>query len=153
MVSNMKRAFTLVELLVVMGMIAMLTGAVGSSVSAARSRARVAKAQAEVKEMTNAILAAENFTELPTMDQANATRDNLKFILGGETGDNGEKIPVLYNGNVGKDGVLRDPWNRPYIVTIRQGNAKVTFSTASQNMRTGYFLPNFYRLSVEERNQ
>lgn len=158
MVTNMKRAFTLVELLVVMGMIAMLTGAVGSSVSAARSRARVAKAQAEVKEMTNAILAYENYArsgdyELPAMDRAQATKSSLSFILGGETADNGQKIPVLYNGNVGGDGVLRDPWNHPYLVTIKEGNVSATFSTASQNMRTGYCLPNFYRLSVEERNQ
>ena len=58
----MKRAFTLVELLVVVGMIAILTGAVGVSVSDARARAREMKALAEVKEMTNAILAYENYS-------------------------------------------------------------------------------------------
>ena len=149
----MKRAFTLVELLVVVGMIALLTGAVGNSVNDARKRARVAKAQAEVKEMTNAILASENYVSLGdhVMDE-DASETKLAFILGKDKGDNGEDIPVLFNANV-SGGKILDPWGRPYIVTIREGEASANFATASQNIRSGYFLPNFYRLSVEERNQ
>ena len=150
----MKRAFTLVELLVVVGMIALLTGAVGNSVNDARKRARVAKAQAEVKEMTNAILASERYVSLGqhTMDEE-ASESNLGFILGKENGDNGEKIPVLFNANVSSGGKILDPWGRPYIVAIREGDAPANFTTAAGNIRSGYFLPNIYRLSVEERNQ
>ncbi len=153
----MKKGFTLVELLVVVGMIALLTGAVGNSVNDARKRARVAKAHAEVKEMTNAILAYENYAksageDMPTMEQEEAARSKLAFILG-ETSLPGMdgNVPVLFNGNVGSDGKIRDPWGRPYRVTIREGNASLNFKSASSNMQTGYFLPNFYRLSVEER--
>ena len=150
----MKKGFTLVELLVVVGMIALLTGAVGNSVNEARKRARVAKAHAEVKEMTNAILAYENYNpgNLPTMESADATRANLGFILGENATDaDGNEIPVLFNANVSHDGKIRDPWGRPYLVTIREGNATLNFKSASSNMQTGYFLPNFYRLSVGER--
>lgn len=70
----MKSAFTLVELLVVVGMIALLTGAVGTSVSESRARARVAKAQAEVKEMTNAILGYEQFARAHNLDVPEARR-------------------------------------------------------------------------------
>ena len=154
----MKRAFTLVELLVVIGMIALLTGAVGTSVSSARARARIVKATAEVKEMTNAILAYENYARsgeygLDAMEDREATIDSVGFILGrGPEGDTG-KIPVLYNGSVSPDGTLRDPWGRPYRVTIREGHVPSVSSKAASNMKTGYYLPNFYRLSIEERNQ
>ena len=154
----MKKAFTLVELLVVVAMIAMLIGAVGTSVTSARERARAMKATAEVKEMTNAILAYENFRQggsykLKEMDQ-DATVDSVGFILGkGQSGDSGEKIPVLYNGSVGTDGVIRDPWGRPYKVTIREGRVKTASSASAGEMSTGYMLPNFYRLSPGERNR
>jgi prepilin-type N-terminal cleavage/methylation domain-containing protein len=154
----MKRAFTLVELLVVIGMIALLTGAIGSSVSSARARARIVKATAEVKEMTNAILAYENYARsgeygLDTMESRDATIDSVGFILGrGEAGDTG-KIPVLYNGSVSPDGSLRDPWGHPYKVTIREGRVPSVSSRAASNMQTGFYMPNSTRLSVEERNK
>ena len=56
----MKSGFTLMELLVVIGMIAILTGAASSSVMKARKRSQIARAEAEVREITNAILAYEN---------------------------------------------------------------------------------------------
>ena len=56
----MKRGFTLIELLVVIAMLAILIGAIGTSVNQARRRAQIAKATQDVKEMTNAILAFEN---------------------------------------------------------------------------------------------
>ena len=155
----MKKGFTLVELLVVVAMIAMLIGAVGSSVTSARERARVMKATAEVKEMTNAILAYENYAKsgigygLEEKDE-DATISSVDFILGkGPASDSGEKIPVLYNGSVGADGVIRDPWGSAYRVKIKEGTVPSVSSTASGNMHTGYMLPNFYRLSIGERNR
>ncbi len=153
----MKRAFTLIELLVVIGMITVLTGSISSSVASARARARVMKATAEVKEMTNAILAYENYARggkyrLDTMRDAEAGEGSVGFILGkGQTTDSGDKIPVLYNGSVSADGKIKDPWGRPYRVTIEQGSIDSPFQDV--NMLTGYFLPNFYRLSIGEMNQ
>ena len=148
----MKNAFTLVELLVVVGMIALLTGAVGTSVSESRARARIAKAQAEVKEMTNAILGYEQFAkvhglEMPTLD-VDANDGDLGFILGKAGSVDGVKVPVFYNGSVSGDGKLRDPWGRPYRVKIVEG----TVPTVNQEVTmTGYQLPNIYRISAEER--
>jgi len=154
----MKKAFTLVELLVVVAMIAMLLGVVGSSVSSAQGRARVMKATAEVKEMTNAILAYENYArggkyKLTEMDQ-DASVDSVGFILGkGGAGDSGSgDMPVLYNGSVGSDGVIRDPWGRPYKVRIKEGTVP-SVSQKMKSMKTGYVLPNYYRLSIGERNR
>ena len=154
----MKKGFTLIELLVVIAMIAVLTGVASSSVMKARKRAQISRAETEVREMTNAILAYENYARaggygLETMD-ADATISTVGFILGkGETSDSGEKIPVLYNGAVGADGTLRDPWGKPYRVRIVEGTVPSVSSTAASSMATGYMIPNFYRLSIGERNR
>ena len=63
----MKKGFTLVELLVVIGMIAVLTGAASSAVMKARTRSQIARAETEVREMTNAILAYENWDDDHTL--------------------------------------------------------------------------------------
>ena len=66
----MKKAFTLIELLVVVAMIAIILGALTTSVSSARKRAQIQKATAEVKIISQAILAYENWdrgNEMPSM--------------------------------------------------------------------------------------
>ncbi len=152
----MKRAFTLIELMVVVAMIAVLTAAVGTSVTGAQKRARIEKATAEVKEMTNAILAYENFArgkkyELPTLDKAEAGEDTVGFILGHASGnDSAQDIPILFNASLSGNGKILDPWGRPYIVTIEAGTITTPDSWSYQS---GYALPNFNRLSIEERNQ
>ena len=154
----MKKAFTLIELMVVIAMLAILMGAASVSVSSAREKARVMKATAEVKEMTNAILAYENYArggkfELDTMD-GEANVGSVGFILGkGSGSDFDDKIPVLYNGTVGSDGVLRDPWGTPYKVKIVEGTVPSVAATAASSMATGYMRPNFYMLSMGERNR
>ena len=55
----MRKGFTLIELLVVVAMIMILIGTLVVSVEQARTRARIAKATQEAKELTNAILAYE----------------------------------------------------------------------------------------------
>ena len=80
---SIKRGFTLVELLVVVGMIAVILGALTTSVQSARMRARVQKATSEVKIVSQAVLAYENFRgELPTMTDADCNRSSLGFLLG-----------------------------------------------------------------------
>ena len=63
-----RRAFTLIELLVVLAMIMILVGAMTVSINAARRRAKIAKAMQEMKDLTNAILAAEQFAKGRTLD-------------------------------------------------------------------------------------
>lgn len=153
----MRRGFTLVELLVVVGMIAVIMGAITTSISGARARARVVKATADVKEMTNAILAYENYSvggehRIPTMDE-DANDKKLAFILGkGPAADNGEPVPVLYNAAIAADGMIRDPWGTPYRVKIEETTQdEVESDVGNSTFLTGYALPNFNRLKEGER--
>ena len=85
----MKRGFTLVELLVVVAMIAVLGGALTTSVSQSRKRAQIAKATQDAKEITNAILAYQNYAPNRSLENEAknswmpATKANLAMILGG----------------------------------------------------------------------
>lgn len=154
-----REGFTLIELLVVIAMIALLAGAVSSGVMKAQSRAKIARATAETREITNAILAYENYDRnrtLKTMADERATRSSLGFILGEGGNTEGEKVPVLYNAAVAASGEILDPWGRAYRVTIQPASglssADTVDKTADQMSTTLYF-PNHARLSPEERSQ
>lgn len=154
-----RRGFTLIELLVVLAMIMILVGAMTASVNAARRRARVAKAQQEMKELTNAILAFEQYAPGRTLEGYETggwkicDEQTLAIVLGGITGEGGGKVPVLYSAALTR-GKMLDPWGKPYefiiekTATLGSGDgtagADTTFKTAPQ-------LPNFFRLQPEER--
>lgn len=151
----MKRAFTLIELLVVIGMLTVLIGAVGSSVNQARRRALISKATQDVKEMTNAILAFENIAVNRSLEKyatggwKPAAEGSLKMILGGEQTASGEPSPVLYNAQI-RGGQILDPWGKPYEFIIKKIPESGPRSDR-QNFLTAPILPNFYRLTDEER--
>lgn len=160
MTSNNRKGFTLVELLVVVGMIAIITGAMTTAVQSARERARVQKATSDVKVITQAILAYEiwNGDELPTMGKrgkakngVDATIDKIGFILGkgsaeGVAGGSGvNELPVLLMGQLQGEGVLRDPWGTPYKVTIAESSAQIELKTVTGSLWSGFWMPNFYR--------
>lgn len=153
-----RRAFTLVELLVVVGMIALLMGAFASSVSAAQNRARIQKATSDVKVITQAILSYENFGaggnfELPTMKDRDADESSIGFLLGnGGTSKAGDQIPVLLMASLQAGGKMLDPWGTPYTISITKGSGSVNLSAGSSNMKAGYFLPNLYRVGPGERD-
>lgn len=152
----MRKAFTLVELLVVVAMIAILMGAASSVVAKAQKRARIARAEADVREMTNAILAYENWdkkhslSSMASGSEQEATDSSLSFILGGKTA-NGNKIPVLYNAAVSSDGSIRDPWGTPYRFKIEKAGGIEVKDSVIKSMTTVINIPNMYRLSEEER--
>ena len=149
----MNKGFTLIELLVVIGMIAILTGAASSAVMKARTRSQIARATTEVREMTNAILAYENYDKdhslsalatSKTWTQAN--EGSLKFILGGEA----PRVPVLYNGAV-TGGVLLDPWGMPYeFMVASAGDASDSKDEVGKSLSTFMYLPNLNRLTPQE---
>ena len=123
---KMNRGFTLVELVVVVAMILILAAAMTTSVSGARARARVSRAQAETREITNAILAYANYTDdgslsSVTMNDSPSSESTLAFILGKGPDQRGAKVPVLYNASV-TGGQILDPWGKPYRVTVKQGD-------------------------------
>ena len=148
----MRRGFTLVELLVVIGMIALIGGAMVTSVSGAQLRAKISKANVDVGEITKAILAYANYTDDGSlssveMNDQPAQEGSLKFILGKETGRSGEPVPVLYNGAI-TGGYINDPWGHPYRITIKKGERISPSGMPSLNLRL--FYPNWHRLSGGE---
>ena len=149
----MKRGFTLIELLVVIGMIAVLTGAASSSVMKARKRSQIGRAETEVREMTNAILAYENYALDHDLGKAGgfstwtpANRNNLKFILGEVNDAQGNPVPVLFNASTaGSKGELLDPWGRPYeVMIVKAGDAVKKSDAIGKGLKTFMYLPNLY---------
>lgn len=145
----MRRGFTLVELIVVIGMLMVLAAAMTTSVVKAQQRAKLAKATTEAQELTKAILAYANYTEDGTLSEVaglndtEATESNLGFVLGKAT-QRGSTVPVLYNGSVSRDGRLLDPWGRPYRVTVKKGE-RIT-PPGVPSISTGVFYPNWHRI-------
>lgn len=148
-----ERGFTLVELIVVIAMIAIFMASVGTAVGKTRERARIEKARSEVKVVSQAILAWENYSrggkhELTEMNDEEADSSSLSFLLGqGESATSGN-IPTLIMAALTAGGKMRDPWNRPYILRIKEGKID---RPERLDLGTCYFLPNLYRLSEEER--
>ncbi len=106
------RAFTLMEMLVVIGMLAVLMGSAVSGLGQARKQARVAKANAEVRELLNAWLSYEAaYDDWPVAvsgDNIDAMEGAIKELLG----DN-ETRTVYLNAPI-INGAFRDPWGTPY---------------------------------------
>lgn len=156
----MKKGFTLVELLVVIGMIAILTGAASSSVMKARQRSQIARAETEVREITNAILAYENYDSDHSLRKyqtnkswVKATEGALKFILGEvPAAQGGGNVPVLYNAAI-TGGEVHDPWGKPYEFMISDSGEAVSGSSdqIGKGLATFMYLPNINRLKEDER--
>lgn len=150
----MRRGFTLIELLVVIAMIAVLIGSVGSSMNQARRRAQISKATQDAKEITNAILAFENYAKgrslknYATGSWKKTTETSLSMILGQEDSEGGERVPVLYNAQI-VNGLILDPWGNPYEFMIKRVGSIAPPNRTS--FQTAPSLPNFYRLLDEEK--
>ena len=133
-------AFTLIEMMVVTGMLAILMGVAFSGIGQARNQARVAKANTEVRELVNAILSYEAANEeldvAPTGTEA--TEGNIQNLLG-----LGGSKTVYLNAPMVR-GAFRDPWGTPYkyrVVEARvdddrtTGSASVTFPNRQREVR------------------
>lgn len=144
----MRKGFTIVELMAVLGIIVALTAAMTTSVSHARRRAMVSRAETEAREITNAILAYQNFDEEGSlakyvMEDQEADEGKLGFILGKVTARN-SAVPVLYNAAITRGQIL-DPWGHPYRITIKPGETVSPPGVSGVRIRT--FSPNWHRLT------
>ena len=156
----MKKGFTLIELMVVVAMIMILIGALSVSVAQARTRARIAKATQETRELTNAILAYEQYAPNHSLESVatgggwtECNEGSIKMVLGGMQGDNGEQIPVLFNASL-TGGRMLDPWGRPYELMIEKTSTLSGGGDSEQRTTrfvTAPYLPNFFRLTDKER--
>lgn len=150
-----RRGFTLIELMVVVAMLGVIIAAVVTSTSGAQQRARQEKAVSEARVITQAILAYENVArggELPTMEDRDADSSSLGFLMGdGQSRYADGRVGTLLQASLSAGGKLLDPWGTPYKVTIRSSGASVRLESASGSMQTGFWFPNYYRLSEEER--
>ena len=158
-----KRGFTLIELMVVVGMIAIILGAITTSVTSARRRAQIQKAVNDVKVISQAILAYENCKgELETTGGWKpADKSNLGIIFGrgdsrgggtgGQTVGAGGQLPVLIETALNGSGKILDPWGHPYEFKVTSGD--ITFETEilKSDIKSGFRLPNHYRISEVER--
>lgn len=154
-----KTGFTMVELLIVIGMLLVLAGSVTSAVGSANRRAKIQQATAEVHEMTKAILAYENFGRVNeksplsnhTMKWEEAVESKMAFILGREAMKNGQKgnIPVLFNAEI-KNGAIRDPWGHPYRVYIQEVEIDPDETSDDSGVKSFVAFPNFNRPPAEK---
>ena len=158
-----KRGFTLVELITVIAMLILLMGAVTSAVSGARRRAKIQQAISEVQELTNAILAFENFIDPRKKDSplrgkvtgddwVEASKEKMKFVLGEEKNPNGQdgNVPVLFNGAVRGEKIL-DPWGNAYRFRIKAPDMDAD-DQAGNASGSAVAIPNINRIPADEVN-
>ena len=130
-------------------MIAVLIGAMTTSVSAARERAQIQRATSEVKIISQAILAYENYNKkgdqygLEEIPETDADSSSLGFLLGAAAVSTGGKMPVLLMAQLKSGGKMLDPWGMPYRVKVHRGSVS---SISAVKFWTDFFLPNYWRV-------
>lgn len=153
----MRRGFTLIELLVVVGMIAVIMGAFTTSVNSAIQRARIQKATSDVKVIAQAILAYENYAQGNRLEETGgwkpADKGNLGFLLGEEGSGlaSGGNVPTLISTALSGKGEILDPWGHPYQFKITAGSVDFDPEVLTSDIKSGFALPNFYRITETER--
>ena len=161
--TNDKSGFTIIELITVIAILLLLMGAITTSVSGARRRAKTQQAIAEAQELTNAILAFENFARpgrpSPLENKATgeswktATEGDMSFVLGNEKNPSGQdgNVPVLFNGAV-RNGKIRDPWGHPYQYRILSAALNPEDDHDGSAGDAAFAIPNINRIFADEVN-
>ena len=155
--------FTIIELITVIAILLMLMGAITTSVTGARRRAKTNQAITEAQQLTDAILAYENFSRpgrpSPLENKATgeswkvATEGDMAFVLGNEKNPTGQdgNVPVLFNGAV-TGGSIRDPWGHPYRYRIMSSSVDAEDETAGSSGESAFAIPNINRIPADEVN-
>jgi len=115
-----RRAFSLVELLVVVAILGILAGLVAAGAQAARRRGTVAKAKTTIAALETAIVMYHgDLGEYPATGNA-----ALVAALQEDPGDADWGGPYIeFKQDELKDGELLDPWGAPYVYASVNGGA------------------------------
>ncbi len=144
----MNKGFTLIEMLIVVSVISIMMAALAISVSGARERARVVKAEVELREIVNAIRTYEeaHYEDANPLPFSTEDADSLEVSLANmgallDPKNNSEGV-VYLNARLNANDQFLDPWGRPYRVRIirQQDNEKM-----DETFVTGVFVPNLAR--------
>ncbi len=127
-----RQGFTLVEMLSVMVLVSILMMAVGLSVRKANQIAKNTKAEAECRELVNAILEYRSrYGEWPGGESARgeveANYQFLKPLI--DSSANASGI-VFLNLSIESGGTWRDPWGNPYMIFFPDGSETTPRRTA-----------------------
>jgi len=142
------RGFTLIEMLVVLLMIALLFGMITGSLYTARKRARITRAEAQLRELLNAWgqyylynndRAGFNLGDLPGQAFEPMSEAKLTPL----TTPDGYNITIMA-GIQFRDGFYLDPWRRPY---------QVKFDTTSGSGLGAVQKPAVFRTTVSFLNK
>ncbi len=121
--------FTLMELMVVTGVIAVLIGLLFPVLMGARERARIAKARGEVMALQQAWLAFwQTYEALPTGGGFEAMTPRAVAELGGDASAilNGRGIAFMEFDNRHYADGFKDPWGNLYFLDLRPDPDAVT---------------------------
>jgi prepilin-type N-terminal cleavage/methylation domain-containing protein len=137
-----RQAFTLVEMLVVIAIIATLAGLLLPVVSSVKRKAKIAQAGAEVRSLAAAIAAYQSIYAIFPCSDADAKGGNdmtyttnsdiITILLDMDAGVNaghvrnpqkhvflnGKMVSTVVQPGIGPDYNFRDPWGQPYVITL-----------------------------------
>lgn len=125
--SNSKRAFTLVEMLLVIVIIGILAGALVASLGGRSQDARVARAKSDIS--SGIPLALDLFEQ--DIGRYPTSEEGLKVLVESPN-VSGWKGPYL------KTGLKPDPWDKPYIYSVNPDDPRhYKLSSAGPDNRPG----------------
>lgn len=114
--------FTLVELLLVIGLIAILVSIAVPTAFNARHQARVANARQGVSDVATAV--EQFFQEYGRLPDGNDAEDIVKSLAGKDSDDNPRELSflnVMEVDDLDWEGEYYDPWDSEYLIYIDNG--------------------------------